>query len=184
MLFRSRSALGWGLIKGLAFLHKYNIAHRDIKPDNLVCDSRYCLQIIDFDVAIQVQDENTEIKEYRGTEGWTAPEMGTQDGPTPKHSPIRADRWSCGRVLLNFIKVEEGDNGLSRIAHQLIARDPRQRPSLLDWQWRVSRPRQDTTEVDGGSMKPPDAKKRRVFERQQVISQNCTDIPDQLVSVH
>ncbi|KAF8263659.1 kinase-like domain-containing protein, partial [Lactarius quietus] len=93
--------LGRGLIEGLAYLHEHNIAHRDIKPDNLVCDSNCRLQIIDFDVALQVQDENTLTDKYRGTKGWTAPEMGKgkQDEPTSMHSPIRADRWSCGRVL-------------------------------------------------------------------------------------
>jgi serine/threonine protein kinase len=78
-----RVQLGLGLIKGLAYLHEHNIAHRDIKPDNLVCDEYFGLQIIDFDLAIKVQDENTEIGEYRGTKGWTAPEMGKEDGPTP-----------------------------------------------------------------------------------------------------
>jgi serine/threonine protein kinase len=29
---------GWGLIKGLAYLHKHQVAHLNIKLDNLVCD--------------------------------------------------------------------------------------------------------------------------------------------------
>ncbi|KAH9003909.1 kinase-like domain-containing protein, partial [Lactarius hatsudake] len=91
--------LGRGLIKGLGYLHEHDIAHRDIKPDNLVCDADFSSKIIDFDVAIEVQDENTQVADYRGTKGWTAPEMGEEDGPTPMHSPIKADRWSCGRVL-------------------------------------------------------------------------------------
>ncbi|KAF8258396.1 kinase-like domain-containing protein [Lactarius quietus] len=70
-----RVQLGWGLIKGLAYLHDHKIAHRDIKPDNLVCDDDFTLQIIDFDLAIEVEDENTEIDEYGGTEEWTAPEV-------------------------------------------------------------------------------------------------------------
>ncbi|KAF8257687.1 kinase-like domain-containing protein, partial [Lactarius quietus] len=91
--------LGRGLIEGLAYLHKHNVAHRDIKPNNLVCDNNCRLQIIDFDLAIMVHDENMESDEYCGTEGWTAPEMGKQAGSTLMYSPIKADRWSCGRVL-------------------------------------------------------------------------------------
>ena len=176
---RGRVELGWGLIKGLAYLHEHKVAHRDIKPDNLVCDDVFRLQIIDFDVAIEVQDENTEIDEYRGTKGWTAPEMGEEDGPTPMYSPIKADRWSCGRVLQRHIMVGKGDNRLSKIANRLMANDPQRRPSLLEWdKWsaaplsdmanvlkdggKESRLRQDMVEIDRESMKPPDAKKPRL----------------------
>ena len=175
-----RIHLGCGLIKGLAFLHEHKVAHRDIKPDNFVCDDTFCLKNIDLDVAIEVEDENTVVDEYRGTKDWTAPEMRTRDGLTPIHSPIKADRWSCGRVLLVHIVVGKGDNRLSMFARQLIANDPQQRRSLLKWQKllaapfsntahvlkdagkEVTRPQQDTTEGDGESMKPPDAKKRRL----------------------
>ncbi|KAH9017855.1 hypothetical protein EDB84DRAFT_1566678 [Lactarius hengduanensis] len=63
-----RVQLGQGLIKGLAYLHEHNVAHRDIKPSNLVCDDAFHPQIIDFNAAVQVQDENTKTDEYRGTE--------------------------------------------------------------------------------------------------------------------
>ena len=172
---RSRVQLGWGLIKGLAYLHEHGVAHRDIKPHNLVCDGDFRLQIVDFDIAIRVEDENTEIDEYRGTENWTAPEMGKEEGPTPMYSPIKADRWSCGRVLLRHIMVGKGDKRLSKFADQLMANDPQERPSLFEWgQWfapspnkdlnpgeKETRARQDVMEVDGEDMKPPDAKKPR-----------------------
>ncbi|KAI9459836.1 hypothetical protein BJY52DRAFT_1264037 [Lactarius psammicola] len=175
---RGRVQLGLGLIKGLGYLHEHKVAHRDVKPSNLVCDDKFRLQIIDFDVAIEVEDENTEIDEYRGTKGWTAPEMGEEDGPTPMHSPIKADRWSCGRVLLGHMMIGKGDDRLSKFAGLLMGNDPQQRPSLLEWdKWsaasfsdttnvlkdggKESRPRKDI-EVDGESMKPPDAKKPRL----------------------
>ena len=151
----SRVRLGWGLVKGLAYLHEHKVAHRDVKPGNLVNDGDFCLQIIDFDVAIKVQGENTMIDGYRGTENWTAPEMGKEDGPTQTYSPIKADRWSCGRVLRYHIIGEE-DRRLSRFAEQLMANDPQQRPSLLEW------PRQDMVEVDGESMKLPVAKRPKL----------------------
>ncbi|KAH8980627.1 hypothetical protein EDB86DRAFT_3087731 [Lactarius hatsudake] len=173
---RGRDQLGRGLIKGLAYLHEHKVAHRDVKPSNLVCDDVFRLQIIDFDVAIEVQDENTEVDEYRGTEDWTAPEIGEEDGPTPMYSPIKADRWSCGCVLLRHMMVGKGDNRLSEFAEQLMANDPQQRPSLLEWdKWSAApfsvaanalvdcgkepRPRQDMVEE---SMKPPEAKKPRL----------------------
>ena len=87
-----RYKLTWGLIDGLTYLHKHNIAHRDIKPANLVCDVRSRLQTVDLDVAIKVHDENTETDQYRGIKGWTAPEMGAEDAPAQKYSPIKADR--------------------------------------------------------------------------------------------
>jgi hypothetical protein len=102
--------------------------------------------------------------------------MGEEEGPTAMYSPIKADRWSCGRVLLRHIMVGKGDKRLSKFADQLMSNDPQQRPSLLEWRkWfapvsnvanvlnnggKESRPRQDMAEVDGESM--PDAKKPRL----------------------
>jgi hypothetical protein len=179
---RSRVQLGWGLVKGLAYLHEHKVAHRDIKPRNLVCDGDFRLQIIDFDVAIKVEDESTEIDEYRGTKDWTAPEMGEEEGPTPMYSPIKADRWSCGRVLRHI--MVRRDKRLSTFADQLMANDPQQRPSLLEWpHWfatlpkvadvhkgseKESRPRQNMIEVDEESMNPPDAKKPRLVVKRGV----------------
>ncbi|KAN0138744.1 Protein kinase-like domain containing protein [Lactarius tabidus] len=163
-----RVQLGWGLIKGLGYLHEHKLAHRDIKPSNLVRDSNYNLKIIDFDTAIQVEDENTEIDGYCGTEGWTAPEVGKQDGPTLTYSPIKADRWSCGRVILGHIMVGvtvgKGVHHLLMLANWMMAKDPQQRPSLLEslappltvvhdrWQHRAEKE----------NMRPPVPKKRRL----------------------
>jgi serine/threonine protein kinase len=129
-----RDQLGWGLIKGVAYLHEHNIAHRDINPDNIVFNRDYQLQIIDFNLAVQVQNEDTETDEYLGVKGdWTAHEMGEEDGPTLMHSPVRADRWACGRVLLRCILVGGGDRRLSNFADELMAIRPQQRPSQLEW---------------------------------------------------
>ena len=168
-----RVLLGWGLIKGLAYLHEHKIAHRDIKPDNLVRDHDFLLKVIDFDVAIKGQDETTEIDEYCGTEGWTAPEIGTKGGPTPMYSPIKADRWSCGHVILRHIMVGvvgKGDHRLWTFASQLTAKDPLQRPSLLDWHKLHPQPISKMTIVSddrhrqdvGERVRPPNAKKPRL----------------------
>jgi serine/threonine protein kinase len=120
----------FGLIKGVAFLHEHRIAHRDIKADNLVFDDNYCLKIIDFDTAMWVEDEDEEVDDQCGTEGCIAPEVEKK----LRHSPVKADRWACGRVLLILLdNFGKGDKSLRAFAKDLMAHSPEQRPSLLKW---------------------------------------------------
>ncbi|KAI9512458.1 hypothetical protein F5148DRAFT_1373161 [Russula earlei] len=118
-----------GLIEGLAYLHRHYIAHRDIKPDNLLVDRDLGLKIIDFDIAMQVKDENEKVDDRCGTKHWMAPEIGKS-----WYSPIKADRWSCGHVILHLLDaVGKEDNQWKAIARRLEAHDPDKRPSLLEW---------------------------------------------------
>lgn len=173
----------WGLIKGVAYLHENRIVHLDIKPDNLVCDEAYQLKIVDFDIAIQVENEDEEIKGFRGTQGWTAPEVGEEGGMEQRYSAIKADRWACGRVLQYFLKIEGGNRVLSTVAERLTARTPGKRPSLVEWpEWSdaalskvngtnrvVRRPRQDRAGSDEDDVKAPLAKRFRVEALEQAV---------------
>jgi len=169
-----------GLIHGLVYLHGLRIAHRDIKPDNLFIDRDrdLCLKIADFDIAMQVKDEDEEVNDQCGTKGWMAPEVENKSSP---YSPIKADRWSCGRVLLYLLDEFKKEERLLRvIGRELKAHDPKRRPSLLEWEsWsdvasvrktgkgKASRPMDDTMAVDGEDPQPPKAKKPRLSRRSQ-----------------
>jgi serine/threonine protein kinase len=166
-----------GLIKDLAYLHEHLIAHRDIKPDNLRLDENICLKIIDFDIAMRVEDEDEEVDDQCGTKDWMTPEVEKN----LRHSPIKADRWACGRVLLFLLsEIGKEDGSLRAFGRTLLEHNPMQRPSLLEWRsylaplssdvgtvWdfdarKALRPRRDPVEVDGENMKPPDAKRQRL----------------------
>ncbi|KAF8429439.1 hypothetical protein L210DRAFT_3563367 [Boletus edulis BED1] len=159
-----------GLIEGVAYLHRLCIAHRDIKSDNLVVDKNFTLQIIDFDVAMRVTDEDEEVDDQCGTQRWMAPEVKKKLW----HSPIKADRWSCGLVLLFLLGVSgKEDISLKRFARSLMAHDPKERPSLLKWDRylpppfsdsdarKTSQLRRDRLEGDG-EMTKPNVKKQRL----------------------
>ena len=87
------------------------------------------------------------------------------------YSLIKADRWSCGRVILCHIlvggMVMNADDRLLNLANQLIVKDPQQRPSLQSHvanvlHCGVSRPRQQLVDINGESMVLPDAKRLRL----------------------
>ncbi|KAH9952849.1 kinase-like domain-containing protein [Russula dissimulans] len=169
-LYQNVAQVCWGLIRGVAFLHKLCIAHRDIKPDNLLVDREFCLKIIDFDIAMQVKDEDEEVDGQCGTKHWIAPEIEEK----LMYSPIKADRWSTGRVLQYLLeKSRKGEESLMTIARKLMAYHPKQRPSMLEIaaplldvdnvvsERKASRSRQDS---DGKNAGFPAVKKQKVSD--------------------
>jgi serine/threonine protein kinase len=93
-LFGKLAQVCWGLIRGVAYLHELCIAHRDIKPHNLLVDKYFCLKIIDFDIAMQVKNEDEEVNDQCWTHGWIAPEIEEK----LMYGPIKADWWSTNRA--------------------------------------------------------------------------------------
>jgi len=106
--------------------------------------------------------------------------MAPEVDDSSMYSPIRADRWSCGEVILHLLdEFEKEDKPLRSIATKLKVRNPKQRLSLLEWdsssalpvldgaegrkanERKTSRPRPDTIEVDG-DMRGLNAKKQRL----------------------
>ncbi|ODQ66006.1 kinase-like protein, partial [Nadsonia fulvescens var. elongata DSM 6958] len=88
------------LISAVSYLHDNGIAHRDIKLDNLLLDSKMNLVVADFGFAHSFND-NGNIRHPTATSGcgspcYAAPEVVV---PEPNYSARMADIWSCGVVL-------------------------------------------------------------------------------------
>ncbi|KIL56489.1 hypothetical protein M378DRAFT_44066, partial [Amanita muscaria Koide BX008] len=84
------------LVEAVGFLHEHNVAHRDIKSENIVVNSSGKLYIIDYSLARQVSGEDEVRKGFVGTPGRVAPEVEKED---EAFSPVRADRWAVGNVI-------------------------------------------------------------------------------------
>ncbi|KAI9438420.1 hypothetical protein BJY52DRAFT_1229877 [Lactarius psammicola] len=91
-------------------------------------------KIIDYrlGISIHVEGEETLVKGYRGTPGWSAPEVGTEYGTPKEYSAIRADLWSCGQLLWHIGWSCLGDNTstFASIYNRLLSPEPRSRPLL------------------------------------------------------
>ena len=148
------------LIEGVAFLHSQGIAHLDIKPQNIVVVPNK-LFIIDFDISVRVDGTSTLIDRWCGTPGWMAPEIGHRDGPRCRYSPIRADLWSCGRVLLYLARMGdvEEENPFELLTMELLNKVPKLRPLLHRLPWVLQRSfkvGQSLSESQGTMKRKPD----------------------------
>ncbi|KAG8816863.1 hypothetical protein FRC17_000162 [Serendipita sp. 399] len=128
------SSLQEQFLEGVEFMHRHGVAHLDLKPDNVVLDFRKgdnppTLFIIDFNTAVRVSGVNTMRKGVRGTRGWIAPEVSSNEN---EYSPILADRWACGKLVKYLWGNLEMPTQMEERCHKWMNRNPAMRPYLLD----------------------------------------------------
>ena len=86
------------IVHGLAHIHSKNIAHRDIKLDNLLLDSSGRIKIADFGVS-KLSRRDELITDQCGTPAYIAPEILRDTG----YHGTPVDVWSAGVVLYSMI---------------------------------------------------------------------------------
>ena len=98
------------ILKGIQFIHELDICHLDIKPDNVLLDSRYNPIITDFGLSTEMnkidKNEYLKIKHdcIKGTPYFICPEMNAGKD----YYGIKADIFSLGVVLLYLVSNKNG----------------------------------------------------------------------------
>ena len=86
-------------LKALEFLHKRNIIHGDVKPSNLLIDSRNWIKLGDFGLAQRAADDQGSL--FKGTTRYIAPERVDPEifGPVGPHSDLYSLGFSMYELL-------------------------------------------------------------------------------------
>ncbi|XP_022761105.1 CBL-interacting serine/threonine-protein kinase 7-like [Durio zibethinus] len=84
------------LVSALHFCHQNGVAHRDVKPQNLLLDQNGNLKVSDFGLSALPEQLNDGLLHTAcGTPAYTAPEVVRRKG----YDGSKADAWSCGVIL-------------------------------------------------------------------------------------
>ena len=145
-----------GITSGLAAVHEQGIVHRDLKPSNVFLTTTGAVKIGDFGIARIASDPAlTRTGEMFGSAPYIAPEQVKGDAVD-----ARADLYALGCVMFEMLAgrppFEGGDpmsltyhhvhtdptrietlvpaipSELASIVHQLLAKDPEDRPRTAD----------------------------------------------------
>ena len=137
------------LIKGLQYIHKKNIVHRDIKLDNVLIDLTNTIKICDFGVS-RILQEGDVMYEHCGTPAYIAPEIFKDEG----YEGFACDIWSAGVTLYymlagvqpfkaekieylkdvimkgEFDKIEDVSNEANDLIEGMLKLDPKKRITI------------------------------------------------------
>ncbi|EEF45196.1 CBL-interacting serine/threonine-protein kinase 7 [Ricinus communis] len=93
------------LVSALHFCHQNGVAHRDVKPQNLLLDANGNLKVSDFGLSALAEAQNdgsTVLQTACGTPAFTAPEVMARRG----YDGAQSDAWSCGVILFFLLSAQ------------------------------------------------------------------------------
>lgn len=140
--------MGNDLLDAIYFMHRHNVVHGDVKPDNIIVDSHNHLKVIDFAYSRIMESPGTQRRrvKIRGTRTYMPPEFFRGTTFVTFRDIMGYDFWATGIVLLILVWVyysnQSRDTGLARLVLHIL------QPVLNNQGMRVLT-HQEKTFVDG-----------------------------------
>ncbi|KAH0559852.1 hypothetical protein GP486_003631 [Trichoglossum hirsutum] len=105
------------VLEGLSFMHDNGFAHRDLKPNNILVQSKgphWWVKIGDFGISKRAEEGLTALRTFGGTLGFLAPEILAQHGllnnddfGDRKEYTVAVDIWSLGEIAFRALTGEQ-----------------------------------------------------------------------------
>ncbi|KAE9550163.1 hypothetical protein FO519_006623 [Halicephalobus sp. NKZ332] len=98
------------VLQGLAYMHKNGFFHRDMKPENIMCNGTELVKIADFGLAREIRSRPP-FTDYVSTRWYRAPEILLRS--TNYNSPI--DIWALGCIMAELYMLRPLFPGTSEL---------------------------------------------------------------------
>ncbi|CAL8085574.1 unnamed protein product [Calicophoron daubneyi] len=118
----------WQVLDGLAFMHKQGFFHRDMKPENLLCNGPDTVKLADFGLAREIRSQPP-YTDYVSTRWYRAPEVLLRS--TSYNSPI--DLFAVGCIMAELYTFRPLFPGSSEIDMIFKICSVLGTPSMVDW---------------------------------------------------
>jgi serine/threonine protein kinase len=125
-----------GVADGLERAHSEGVLHRDIKPSNLLLSSDGRMMITDFGLAARPADRQGIGRARVGTPRYLSPERvadWASFSDEVQQTDARADVWSLGAVLYEFLAYRPAFRGtVAEVLRDIVTQSP-EKPTTLVW---------------------------------------------------
>ncbi|CAB0034186.1 unnamed protein product [Trichogramma brassicae] len=114
------------MAKGLAFLHKAKVIHRDLKAGNVLLTMAGGVKLADFGVSAKNKHTLQKHDTFIGTPYWMAPEVVLCETFRDNPYDFKVDIWSLGITLIEFAQIEPPNHEMSpmRVLLKIQKSDP------------------------------------------------------------
>ncbi|ERL86432.1 hypothetical protein D910_03839 [Dendroctonus ponderosae] len=114
------------MCKGLQFLHKSHVIHRDLKAGNVLLTMAGGVKIADFGVSAKNKSTLQKHDTFIGTPYWMAPEVVLCETFRDNPYDFKVDIWSMGITLIEFAQMEPPNHEMSpmRVLLKIQKSDP------------------------------------------------------------
>ena len=115
------------VLKGLIYIHKLNLIHRDIKGANIMLSEDGYAKLGDFGIGIQMTDDEYRTSK-KGSPHWMSPQVIMN-----KNYDMKTDIWSLGITCLELVEGEPPFADLNPDEVMLkIANNPPKAEDIID----------------------------------------------------